>query len=229
MFNQLRQSEGELFNEFLLKVRTQAKRCDFRALNDELTMDRMIAGIHSDKIREKLLTTDELKLDKAIALCIRGETATKQLTEIRTGGKSSTAETAVDKNRKVSNIDCKRRRHEMRNCPAFTENCSKCNRRGHYAKMCFSSKGKEKSSEKDGKREKSKPKAKNGKGKSKKVDAVTDDENTSDELHSSDDGDDEVFVYSVTDHSKDDWIEDLTIGDKKLRVKLDTGAQCTDH
>lgn len=123
------------FNEFLLKVRTQARRCDFKTLNDELTMARIIAGNHSDKIREKLLTTGVLKLDKAIELCIRGETASKQLTETKAGGKGRAAETAaevnaVDKNRNVLNIDCKRcgRRHEVRNCPAFKEVCPKCNR-----------------------------------------------------------------------------------------------------
>lgn len=68
--------------------------------------------------------------------------------------------------------------------------------------MCFSSKEMGESSERGARKGKFKPKARHERNKSKKVDAVTDDENTDNET--SDDSDDEMDVYSVTDQSKDD-------------------------
>lgn len=55
LFNRLHQEENESFEEFLNKIDSQVKKCDFRALEGRLLRDKIIIGIKCDKLREKLL------------------------------------------------------------------------------------------------------------------------------------------------------------------------------
>ncbi|KAF5282886.1 hypothetical protein FQR65_LT14189 [Abscondita terminalis] len=76
------QKENESFDEFLTVIRNLAKTCEFEKLHDELIKDKIIFGIRSEQVREKLLTENNLDLDKAITICKSSEQATKQLQQI---------------------------------------------------------------------------------------------------------------------------------------------------
>lgn len=44
-FNEMTQQEGECFDEFLTKIKTQAKKCDYGSLMDSLIRDKIVTGI----------------------------------------------------------------------------------------------------------------------------------------------------------------------------------------
>lgn len=72
-FNWMKQSEGETFNEFLVAVRLQAKRCQFGDLTDELPRDCIMVGITNHDIRERLLSVLTVELQKSESPCRASE------------------------------------------------------------------------------------------------------------------------------------------------------------
>ncbi|XP_044760803.1 uncharacterized protein LOC123318253 [Coccinella septempunctata] len=153
IFFKIEQNEDEQFNEFLTRIKTQASKCEFDNLQDEMLKDKIVFGIRSNQVRETLLTEDKLDLNKAISICKTSEQASKQLDEFE--GKSKTDKVLVVKNSKVKKeqnkkFDCTRcgTNHKRRECPAFNKPCTKCNKNGHFAKMCRTNK-KNEAKEKD--------------------------------------------------------------------------------
>ena len=86
-FNSRVQQQGETFDSFITDVKTKAKSCEFGMLQDSLIKDRIVYGILDDRIREQLLRTADLTLDKAIETCQAAEQSRTQLAEL--AGKSS--------------------------------------------------------------------------------------------------------------------------------------------
>ena len=72
-FNKLVQEPGEKFDKFLSRVMSRAKKCEFKDLLDDLTVDRIIFGIRDDQLRTKLLDLDPLSLQRAADLCRNAE------------------------------------------------------------------------------------------------------------------------------------------------------------
>lgn len=149
-FNKLTQVDGETFDEFFTKVKTQSAKCEFGALNDSLVRDKIIIGIRNDKVREKLLSEDEVTLDRATQICRASELTSTQLKLIQKDEipgvnaivkpkwkKQSSSSTSDEKS-----FDCTRcgTKHKPKECPAFNQKCNKCKKSGHYAKMCRISK-----------------------------------------------------------------------------------------
>lgn len=202
IFFKIEQNEDELFNEFLTRIKTQASKCEFGNLLDEMLKDKIVFGIKSNQVREKLLTEDNLDLTKATTICKTSEQASKQLDEFE--GKSKTDKILVVKNKNTKkeqneNFDCKRcgTNHKSRECPAFNKQCIKCNKNGHFAKMCRS-----------------------------KMKQDTKLKNRVNALEESSNSEDDVYVSAISAGRKKNWIEKIQVGNVKFTVKLDTGAEC---
>lgn len=149
------------------------------------------------------MTEDNLELSKAISICKTSEQASKQLDEFE--GKSKTDKVSVVKNRntkKEQNFDCRRcgTSHQRRECPAFDKSCTKCNKKGHFAKMCRTKK----------------------KHDTKQKNRVNILEQNSDSV----DSEDEVYISAISAREKKNWSEKIQVGNVKFTVKLDTGAEC---
>ncbi|KAM7293666.1 uncharacterized protein ISCGN_023264 [Ixodes scapularis] len=158
-FNQMKQKEGETFNEFLTAARLQAKKCKFGELTDELLRDRIIVGITNDDVRERLLSDPTVDLQKAVNLCKASEQASQQLKEI--ANKETKTVDAVTKKtkqlpRKKTVAETKEQApansgmarkacsfcggfHRPKECPAYGKTCNKCQKKGHFAAVCRSS------------------------------------------------------------------------------------------
>ncbi|KAJ8707826.1 hypothetical protein PYW07_011503 [Mythimna separata] len=202
VFFKIVQNEDEQFNEFLTRIKTQASKCEFDNLLDEMIKDKIVFGIQSNQVREKLLTEDKLDLTKAITICKTSEQASKQLDEFE--GKNKADKILAVRNKGVKNkqneyYDCKRcgTNHKSRECPAFNKPCTKCNINGHFANMCRT--------------KKKHPKQKN------RVNTVEENSNSSE---------DEVYITAISAGEKKDWTEKIQVGKVKFIAKLDTGAQC---
>ncbi len=89
-FNNEIQNE-QSFEQFLTKLRLLAVDCNFTD-KDEMIRDRLVFGVKSQKIREKLINEgDKLTLDRAIQICQSFEYAQEQLREMNQAASSVNA------------------------------------------------------------------------------------------------------------------------------------------
>lgn len=93
-FFTMRQMSSETTDQFVTKLKAAAKQCEFDKLEDELVKSMLTIGIGNEKLREKLLQNSDLKLEKAVELCIISEN-TKVQTEIMKAGKVQVQTSAV--------------------------------------------------------------------------------------------------------------------------------------
>lgn len=207
IFNQMVQEESEPFEEFVTRIKVQAQKCDYDTLTDELVRDKIVVGIRSDHLREKLLAETLLTLQKATDLGRAHEQAFREIKTFRV--KTETVEPVVAAfkkyNKKKNNAQQKQCtrcgvQHDG-NCPALKSKCHNCSKRRHYSKMCRST-------------------AKKSEPRVRRVGTEGDDESNTSEL-------DELLMYSIeTSTSTEDWTEQIICEGRKFSAKLDTGAQC---
>lgn len=54
VFFKIEQHEDESFNEFITRIKIQANKCEFGTLLEEMLKDKIVFGIKSTQIREKI-------------------------------------------------------------------------------------------------------------------------------------------------------------------------------
>ncbi|XP_055861369.1 uncharacterized protein LOC106067741 [Biomphalaria glabrata] len=150
-----KQKDGETFEQYYTELKNLAKECKFDNLRDELIRDRLVCGIQSDRVKERLLRDVDLTLEKAASIIRADEHTQNQMidmkglhvdaanklkkTEDRKPVKTSQGKMA--KNHVTSFIsDCRScgGSHGKYNCPAFGQTCRKCKKRNHFAVKCRS-------------------------------------------------------------------------------------------
>ena len=80
--------QNEQFTEFFNSINTQASKCEFDKLLDGMLKEKIVFGIRSNQVKEKLLTEDKPNLSKAINICKTSEQASKQLDEFEEKSKT---------------------------------------------------------------------------------------------------------------------------------------------
>ncbi|KAK0132248.1 hypothetical protein N1851_032926 [Merluccius polli] len=203
--------QGDMsISQYITELKLKAKSCEFGQLQDSLIRDRVVCGITSDTMRERLLREMDITLEKAMQLCLASETSKAQIKQMHDEDNSAQACASENKHvdavkhkqtrkndqhnkEKASMFDCKRCgvEHAARNCPAYGKQCKNCEKMNHFAKMC----------------------------RSRKVHAVDDD--VTDQRES-------LFVGVVNAKAQtqtDEWTVDLKLEHKHVKFKLDTGAQ----
>ena len=127
-----------------------AAKCNFRDLHDELIRDRVILGLQGEDTRQRLLSTQDLTLEKAIPICRNEETATATIRDIqrqstdvvhkiiKTGKQPAVKDSSSKPDAKI--IQCKfcGRKHQCRKelCPAYGKKCKNCCESNHFASKC---------------------------------------------------------------------------------------------
>lgn len=165
-FNMRHQEEGESVESFITSVHTLAENCQFGTLRDELIRDRIVVGILDRKLSERLQLDPNLDLAKAITCARQSETVKKQqsvlhgentehnVDSIRYKGKGSRPQEGKGKFPKAekppqykrdslsAERQCKwcggTQHHQWKDCPARDVICRKCEKKGHYAAVCRS-------------------------------------------------------------------------------------------
>lgn len=149
-------------DSFITDLYALAEHCSYGGLHDEMIRDRLVVGLRSAKLSEKLQLDAELTLEKAVTKVrqteaiklqqsvVRGEGAAKQdihVGSVNTGkpdqhtrqykGPPSTQ----TKNYSPSTT-CSRcgstPGHDRRQCPAKDAVCHRCGKRGHFQRVCRS-------------------------------------------------------------------------------------------
>ncbi|XP_064072074.1 uncharacterized protein LOC135193461 [Vanessa tameamea] len=150
-----KQRPEETICEYSRALKLLAHDCIFRNVTAEeheqqTIRGAFIAGISSQKIRERLLENITITMDEALNKAISLETAEKN-SEIIAGNTNSSQLNAFsnninDFNQNVSVSTTQRRRcffcggniHQRIKCPAFKVTCQLCSKQGHFAKVCRS-------------------------------------------------------------------------------------------
>lgn len=136
-FNFTVQKPDEGIKSYVATLRLLGKKFDFGALTDELIRDRIVCGIHNDAVRTQLLREKDLTLESvesSIRICMlfeRSERGTKEL-------KKETEVFAVQQNRRRCNNCGGEHATECNKCPAFNKRCNSRKKWNHFAKCCRS-------------------------------------------------------------------------------------------
>ncbi|CAK1599497.1 unnamed protein product [Parnassius mnemosyne] len=85
------QETGESIDQYVTALKLLSKNCEFKNLEQELIRDRIVCGIRSTIVRDRLLRTDELTLEKAIKICQADEMSTDSKRVMETGSFGSSA------------------------------------------------------------------------------------------------------------------------------------------
>lgn len=83
-FTRTQQAE-EAIDQYATELKGRAKSCEFGELKEGLIRDRIVCDIGSNLLREKLLRTQDLTLDKALQLSRANETSKAQMKTITEG------------------------------------------------------------------------------------------------------------------------------------------------
>lgn len=146
VFRSLWQNEGEPINQFITRLRQQAKYCGFTSVEDEIR-DQIIEKCRSEELKKRFLEKGDITLSEVIDIAQAHEVTGVQ---IKNMGTTETIAKITEKNnfrkkpsqqkRETSCFRCGYPGHLYwdPNCPAKGKNCVKCNKPGHFASVCKS-------------------------------------------------------------------------------------------
>ena len=159
-----RQQSGESLDEFLQGLMTLAKDCNYKDVNaatyrDESIRDAFITGLSSNQIRQRLLENKTLNLEaasshaRALRSAQRSAESYSTIDSYGLAASASHQETSskfpemVNENEISSPVlaavapkcfFCGNKKHSRAACPAKDAVCNRCQKKGHFAKVCKS-------------------------------------------------------------------------------------------
>lgn len=151
-----KQRTDETVKEYVQVLKLLTRECHFKAVTaeqhqNESVRGAFIAGINSQKIRERLLEKLNISMDEAVNLAISLEDAEKNtqafsntstplnlnaLTESENNVAATTPTFRPNQRRRC--FFCGGNIHQRIKCPAVNENCQICSKKGHFANVCRS-------------------------------------------------------------------------------------------
>ncbi|KAK2557457.1 Uncharacterized protein P5673_020188 [Acropora cervicornis] len=140
------ESEEETADQFMVRLRKQARHCDFgTSLNDNLR-DQLIEKLTDFELKRKLLEQGNITLEEALDKARAWEAAGRQASNMTTSPPLADGNSinVVKERQRMTNDErrkcyhCGREGHlaRDRNCPARGKKCAKCGRYGHFALCC---------------------------------------------------------------------------------------------
>ena len=143
-FHRRDQAAHETISEYMAELRKLATPCEFGEYLDEALRDRLVCGLRSETIQNRLLSEAELSLTKAVTMAQSMEAAeleTKSLQVEKTTivnnvrSNSSGTRPGSSSTRKACQ-HCGKNNHTSENCFYKEAACHHCKRTGHLAKVC---------------------------------------------------------------------------------------------
>ena len=140
------QEAGESFDKYLTELKILEKTCDFGTLSDSLIRDRIVCGINSLSLRERLLREPNLTLKSCVDLCRASELSkernkslgnTEMVSRINSRPSNQKANRSTQQKLTKTCLYCGRQ-HEMvkEKCPAYGKTCNHCKGQNHFAACC---------------------------------------------------------------------------------------------
>ena len=153
-FNTRSQAADETINQYVTALKLLARSCSIGVLEDELIRDRVVCGILSERVQQRLLREQDLTLDKAMSICQAEEESQKQMKLLGEEG----PETGIHTVRRLTpiksskEISPERERykqfedkqwcdrcglsHRRGQCPAYGKRCFQCGGMNHFSTLC---------------------------------------------------------------------------------------------
>ncbi len=158
-----KQAPDESVEAFARTLDTLARQCTWVPMSAaeyqaEMTRDALVAGLRSGPAREKLLQEENLTMARAVKIAATMEAAKEQAGALVDAGSNAdsinrwvipkmvedkTPVTAAATHPTARRAPqkcyfCGKDRHTRQECPARTANCTICNKKGHFARVCRS-------------------------------------------------------------------------------------------
>ncbi|XP_065557841.1 uncharacterized protein LOC136025782 [Artemia franciscana] len=140
IFHQRNQADGEIIESYVTQLKVLAKDCEFDTLEDQLVRGWLVFGVKNARIRERLLSEGAtLTLARAIE-CSRAietvqETQALMLNEQAHIPIKQEVEVVQRQKNSPACYFCAGPYSRSHKCPAKGNQCSKCRKINHFAKM----------------------------------------------------------------------------------------------
>ncbi|XP_033097313.1 uncharacterized protein K02A2.6-like [Anneissia japonica] len=155
-FRQRAQLPHESVDNYIAALRELASRCEFGTFEDEMLRDQLVEKTNSSKIRTRLLTETDVKLDKAIKLARQCETAMKEAKSMSGGDTHTCSEVKYKAKPRGAKAEFKKEKQRPRpnsnakcyrcgspqhlanspGCTARSKDCNSCGKKGHLSSVC---------------------------------------------------------------------------------------------
>ena len=153
-FNTRNQTADETVNQYVTALKLLARSCSFGVLEDELIRDRVVCGIVSERVQQRLLREQDLALEKAMSICQADEESQKQMkllgeeepeTGIHTVRRLNPVRPSKDRSperERVKHFEDKQwcdrcgLSHHRGQCPAYGKRCFQCGGMNNFSKLC---------------------------------------------------------------------------------------------
>ena len=141
VFSETRQLHGQSVNEFIAKLREIAEDCEFEHYESRM-LDQFIAGLKNERMKQRLLCSDQLTFSVAIRKAVAEEQSAKEA-QIMSGNSQSKEVNKVKtaKSRYKNNFQIANNTGKSPNVASSSKQdsvvvCAKCKLNGHYANKC---------------------------------------------------------------------------------------------
>ncbi|UYV79912.1 hypothetical protein LAZ67_18001028, partial [Cordylochernes scorpioides] len=145
LFHKIVQKENEPVGKFVLRLKSQADKCKFTDINENLC-DQFVSGCFDEATLKRLLSEPFLTFDSAINIANSVEAAKSQVNLMKNPGHDIDKLKARSKNFKFPckyNNPCKicgKSNHDTKLCKFKNAQCYICNKKGHIAPVCWNKK-----------------------------------------------------------------------------------------
>jgi len=141
VFRQLAPTDGESVDKFVVRLRRQARYCNFGDALDDNLQDQLIEKLPDIELKKKLLETRNITLAQVLEKTRTSEAAGQQgkhmagVSDVNAVGRRE--DKTNDQSAKTC-FSCGKAGHFSRDpcCPAKGRKCSSCSRYGHFAVCC---------------------------------------------------------------------------------------------